>query len=526
MDLKKESNKWEPPDLKVLVCERQKPMSNHDQTGVPERSQARLPFDKLKADAIIIGFTGALGSGCSYFSEGLSRFHGYKLIKLSTYIRKEAKNRHKKESISNLQDIGNELRLKNGNDYLVKVALSEIDAALKERQSTGKVKVVIDGIRNLEEADILKQFPNFFLISVQAEKDTRCKRLIKDKRCKNGAEFIIIDGRDMEEGLSNGQQVKRCNDMSDIIILNDKFNNKSDIAAFRPYIFTKLYNKFIAQIEELAEGKRLRQFPDIDEALMTAAYVESRRSSCLKRKVGAVISAIPIDGKNINDGHILSSGFNDVPIGEPSCLEHPEYQGCARDFLIENLGKSIKHCPHCGEKIIIDGKCEECNYKIMEFKRRCPKCSRNLSIEYKCKNRRCKKDVFKEFLPGGNPNIGKMLDMCRALHAEENAILNLSMQGVPAPDKKMVLYTTTYPCNLCANKILKLGIKEVVYAEPYETKETKELLNKSNVIVRRFEGVKSTAYFRFFSMGEQKEGGERHEKGRKEKQDKRRKRKT
>lgn len=501
-------------------------MISHDQTEVPERSQVRVgSFEWLSGDSIIIGFTGALGSGCSYLSGGLSRFHGYKLIKLSTYIRKEAKNRHKKESISNLQDIGNELRLKHGNDYLVTVALSEIEAALREEKSTSKVKVVIDGIRNLEEADILKQFPNFFLISVQAEKEIRCKRMIKDKRCKDEVEFMKIDDRDMEEGLPNGQQVKRCNDVSDIILLNEDFRNKSDTAAFRPYIFNKLYNKFITQIEELAEGKRLRQFPDIDEALMTAAYVESRRSSCLKRKVGAVISAIPINGKNINDGYILSSGFNDVPIGEPSCLEHPEYQGCARDFLIENLGKSFKHCPNCGEKIIIDRECEECRIKITEFKRKCPQCSRNLSVEYKCK--KCKKDVFREFLPGGNPNIGKMLDMCRALHAEENAILNLSMQGVTAPDKKMVLYTTTYPCNLCANKILKLGIKEVVYAEPYETKETKELFenNREKVKVRRFEGVKSTAYFRFFSMGEQKEGGKGHEKRGKAKQGKRRTRK-
>ena len=88
--------------------------------------------------------------------------------------------------------------------------------------------------------------------------------------------------------------------------------------------------------------------------------------------------------------------------------------------------------------------------------------------------------------------------MCRALHAEENAILGLS--GVVKPRKgELVLYTTTFPCNLCANKIIAAGIKTVYYAEPYTMKEAKELLVKIGVDIKKFEGIKSIAYFRLYA---------------------------
>jgi deoxycytidylate deaminase/dephospho-CoA kinase len=478
-----------------------------ERKGDKNELKAEDAIERLSADVIIIGFTGALGSGCSYFSEGLKNFYSYQWIKLSKYIREEAIKRGLEETVWNLQNVGNELRLKHGNDWLARMALVEADEmteTIKRQGVSRKSKVVIDGIRNVDEIEIIRQLPNFFLISVQADEVTRLERMIDDKKCTDYNDFKKIDDRDAEEGLHHGQQVKRCNDLSDIILVNEEFKNKADDLAYRKYINEKLFDKYINQIEALAEGKRSRQLPDIDQSLMTAAYVESRRSSCLKRKVGAVISAVPQnqkDSKRIREAHIISSGFNEVPLEEPTCLEHREYQGCARDFLIENLGKTINNCPNCGEKIDINIECEGCKSNITEYKRICPKCKRGLSVQYECSV--CKKEIFKEYLPGGNPNTGKMLDMCRALHAEENAILNLSMRGVPSPDYKMVLYTTTYPCNLCANKILKVGIKEVVYAEPYETIETKELFenNKDKVTLKRFEGVKSNAYFRFFSLG-------------------------
>ena len=62
-----------------------------------------------------------------------------------------------------------------------------------------------------------------------------------------------------------------------------------------------------------------------------------------------------------------------------------------------------------------------------------------------------------------------------------------------------VLYSTTFPCNLCANKIVTVGIRKVVYAEPYTMEEAKKVFKKDGVELERFQGVKSRAYFRLYA---------------------------
>jgi len=92
-----------------------------------------------------------------------------------------------------------------------------------------------------------------------------------------------------------------------------------------------------------------------------------------------------------------------------------------------------------------------------------------------------------------------MLDYCRALHAEESAILNLVKHGTSAPLSKCTLYTTTYPCRLCASKITELGIGRVIYVEPYPDEASKAILRG---IDEFFQGVTFKAYFRIY--GEEK----------------------
>jgi len=87
--------------------------------------------------------------------------------------------------------------------------------------------------------------------------------------------------------------------------------------------------------------------------------------------------------------------------------------------------------------------------------------------------------------------------MCRALHAEENAILYLARDGSGVPSNG-TLYTTTFPCSLCANKIAAVGLKKVVFAEPYPMPEALEVLTQNQVEVVKFQGVKSSAFFRLY----------------------------
>lgn len=91
----------------------------------------------------------------------------------------------------------------------------------------------------------------------------------------------------------------------------------------------------------------------------------------------------------------------------------------------------------------------------------------------------------------------KVLDICRALHGEERAILSLIQSG-GVTNKQLTLYTTTYPCNLCANKIAQIGIKKVVYFEPYPVKEAQITLTNNKIEQEMFTGVTFNAYFKFF----------------------------
>lgn len=94
----------------------------------------------------------------------------------------------------------------------------------------------------------------------------------------------------------------------------------------------------------------------------------------------------------------------------------------------------------------------------------------------------------------------KMLDYCRALHAEENAIINMARLGGMKNLSDSTLYTTTYPCNLCANKIAQVGIRQIVYFEPYPQKEAKNILETHRVKQIPFEGVTFNGYFRFVEV--------------------------
>jgi len=62
------------------------------------------------------------------------------------------------------------------------------------------------------------------------------------------------------------------------------------------------------------------QRPSFDEYFMEIAKIVAKRSTCLRRQVGAVI---------VKDKHILSTGYNGVPKGFPHCDEI----GCVREKL-------------------------------------------------------------------------------------------------------------------------------------------------------------------------------------------------
>lgn len=299
-------------------------------------------------------------------------------------------------------------------------------------------KWIIDSIRNTHEIEYLRKLPGkFYLMSVWADKDTRWNR-VKTKYNGNENAFYSDDIRDSNEKIENGQQVTLCYQMSDVVVLNEKqlIENSADYNDF---------NKIIEKYVQLFEG--LINFePTENETLMTMAYANSLRSSCSQRKVGALIRD--------DCGNVFSSGFNEVPSSERSCKL--EYGKCYRKYLRGNF----------------DNKVDE------------------LLSNNDDKNKI--KDLYKKEF--------KNLDYCRALHAEENAIVNMARMGVSFPMERATLYTTTYPCNLCANKIAQVGIKNIVYFEPYPMEEAKNILAKHKVNQIPFDGITYNGYFRLMEV--------------------------
>ena len=80
---------------------------------------------------------------------------------------------------------------------------------------------------------------------------------------------------------------------------------------------------------------------------------------------------------------------------------------------------------------------------------------------------------------------GQQHELCRGIHAEQNAIIQAARYGVSIEGS--VLYCTTQPCTQCTKMLINAGITEIVYAEGYPDDPARELLEESGIIVRRFE---------------------------------------
>lgn len=87
----------------------------------------------------------------------------------------------------------------------------------------------------------------------------------------------------------------------------------------------------------------------------------------------------------------------------------------------------------------------------------------------------------------------------RALHAEENAFLQISKHGGMSI-KGGRLYTTASPCELCAKKAYQLGINTVVFIDPYPGIANDHILNCGKNIpnLKLFSGAVGRAYQQLF----------------------------
>ncbi len=141
--------------------------------------------------------------------------------------------------------------------------------------------------------------------------------------------------------------------------------------------------------------------PSWEEYFLKIADLVSARSSCLKRKVGAVL---------VKDNRLLTTGYNGAPRG----FEHCEKTGCLRQQL--------------------------------------------------------------------NVHAGHRHELCRGLHAEQNAIIQAALHGVQTQGS--TLYCTHQPCVICAKMMINAGVKKIVFKGHYPDELAANMLKESQIEVK------------------------------------------
>jgi dCMP deaminase len=76
---------------------------------------------------------------------------------------------------------------------------------------------------------------------------------------------------------------------------------------------------------------------------------------------------------------------------------------------------------------------------------------------------------------------GQRHELCRAIHAEQNAIVQAAYSGTSV--KGGTLYVTHQPCVLCAKMAINAGIKKIVFRGDYPDELAMELLQEASVRV-------------------------------------------
>lgn len=149
------------------------------------------------------------------------------------------------------------------------------------------------------------------------------------------------------------------------------------------------------------KGKNIKR-PSWDEYFSEICRFLAKRSTCLRRNVGAII---------VKDKRILATGYN----GAPSGLRHCDEIGCLREEL--NIPSGQRH------------------------------------------------------------------ELCRALHAEMNAMLQAAQYGISVKDS--TIYCTSQPCFICAKMIVNAGIKRVVIQADYPDEYAKKIFKEAKIEVKQ-----------------------------------------
>lgn len=395
-------------------------------------------IDDRISQELIVALVGPVGSGCTTVAASMAKMlkddYGYDpvLITLSSLIREHSKevaleigeDLSPNDRVDSYQNIGNTLRKKFGDEYIVDRAIERI--AVERDQRNGYIEVdgarvvmperrvyFLDSLKNPAELKKLRQVYGdlLWVVSVFAPETVRLDRLVRSGMDPENARYAMK--RDYDEEINSGQKVSKTAHQANYFIRNSS-ENKDDV--YLPV------SRFIQTIF----GVKLHT-PTIYEKGMMEAASAAVRSACLSRQVGAAIYD--------KHGDLLGVGCNDVPrfggglYGEGEESDHRcfRWQGneCHNDKHKKQLSERIAHA------VGADASTAPL--------------------------------VVAETMDGG---VANLIEFSRSVHAEMEAIVSVARLGTGSTIHS-TLYTTTFPCHNCARHIVAAGVSTVYYVEPY-----------------------------------------------------------
>ncbi len=79
---------------------------------------------------------------------------------------------------------------------------------------------------------------------------------------------------------------------------------------------------------------------------------------------------------------------------------------------------------------------------------------------------------------------GMRHELCRGLHAEQNAIIQAACYGISISGS--TLYCTNKPCIICTKMVINAGIRHVFYKEGYDDPLADKMLAEAGIETVRF----------------------------------------
>lgn len=121
---------------------------------------------------IIFGFVGQIASGKDVSQKYIADKYGASSHRFSTMLRDILNRLYVDITRENLQNLSYDLRQRFGGDTLARVIAEDV------KNDTHEI-VIVEGIRRMADIIKLKDFPNFYLISIDAQAKIRYNRLVK-----------------------------------------------------------------------------------------------------------------------------------------------------------------------------------------------------------------------------------------------------------------------------------------------------------------------------------------------------------